>query len=217
MFSKKRKYVRRHCRQPQTWLVDTATYCHRCIHVLYPVIMYVNVQDPKQQHTYTEHIYVCTHTVLYITMCGSDAYKTITLSHKAKTSPGPVCVCVCVCVHIHIHRTYRYTHTCSNGPYICTVCIQVATIAHLPSLDDPGPPRQGGLPHASFKGGLFATEEGTIDPSILLGICGSSVVRGEYHQGAAVQAMCPQGIQYHTNSIVQLTDSVTIATRGRCT
>ena len=68
-----------------------------------------------------------------------------------------------MCVHINIHRTYRYTHMRGNDVYKCTVCVQVATIAHLLSLDDPRPPCQGGLPHASFKGGLFATEEGTID------------------------------------------------------
>ena len=137
MFSKKCKYVRRHCRQPQTWLVDTATYCHRCIHVLYPVIMYVNVQDPKQQHTYTEHIYVCTHTVLYITMCGSDAYKTITLSHKAKTSPGPVCVCVCVSTSTYIEHIDTHIRVAMVRTYVRCV-YRWRPLLTCPALMTPG-------------------------------------------------------------------------------
>ena len=80
-----------------------------------------------------------------------------------------------------------------NDVYKCTVCVQVATIAHLLSLDDPRPPCQGGLPHASFKDGLFATEEGTIDFDAYRGSCVASTEEETSRRGGRESQRQPAG------------------------
>ena len=102
---------------------------------------------------------------------------------------------VCVRVSTSTYIEHIDTHICVAMMCTNVQCVQVATIAHLSRLDDPRPPRQGGLPHGSFKGGLFATdlEEGTIDFDAYRGSCVASTEEETSRRGGRKSQRQPAG------------------------